>query len=151
MKDVVNTNYPHVSFKAAPLDSDYLHYLEAVAKSQMTCDFLNKTLQPRFRADVVGYTGFVSIADVTRLHQFDSACREKLYYISQAEDHIFLDFMSKFDYDKGLNEEQVEFLKSNDVEIEIIKTMLELTASVEDLESLADKITLLADFLKDFE
>lgn len=151
MKDVVNTNYPHVSFKAAPLDSDYLHYLEAVAKSQMTCDFLNKTLQPRFRADVVGYTGFVSIVDVTRLHQFDSACREKLYYISQAEDHIFLDFMSKFDYDKGLNEEQVEFLKSNDVEIEIIKNMLELTASVEDLESLADKITLLADFLKDFE
>lgn len=151
MKDVVNTNYPHVSFKAAPLDSDYLHYLEAVAKSQMTCDFLNKTLQPRFRADVVGCTGFVSIVDVTRLHQFDSACREKLYYISQAEDHIFLDFMSKFDYDKGLNEEQVEFLKSNDVEIEIIKNMLELTASVEDLESLADKITLLADFLKDFE
>lgn len=151
MKDVVNTNYPHANFKVATLDSDYLHYLESVAKSKMTCDFLNKTLQPRFRADVVGYTGFVSIADVTHLHQFDSACKEKLYYISQAEDHIFLDFMSKFDYDKGLNEEQVEFLKSNDVEIELIKNMLELTASVEDLESLADKITLLADFLKDFE
>ena len=138
-------------FKTNSLDSDYLHYLETVAKSQMTCDFLNKTLYPRFRADTIGYTGVVSIADVTRLHQFDSACKEKLYYISQAEDHIFLDFMSKFDYDKGLNEEQVEFLKSNDVEIEIIKNMLELTTSVEDLESLADKITLLADFLKDFE
>lgn len=138
-------------FKTNSLDSDYLHYLETVAKSQMTCDFLNKTLQPRFRTDVVGYTGFVSIVDVTCLHQFDSALREKLYYISQAEDHIFLDFMSKFDYDKGLTDEQVEFLKSNDVEIEIIKNMLELTTSVEDLESLADKITLLADFLKDFE
>lgn len=138
-------------FKTNSLDSDYLHYLETVAKSQMTCDFLNKTLQPRFRTDVVGYTGCVSIADVTRLHQFDSACKEKLYYISQIEDHIFLDFMSKFDYDKGLTDEQVEFLKSNDVEIEIIKNMLELTTSVEDLESLADKITLLADFLKDFE
>lgn len=138
-------------FKTNSLDSDYSHYLETVAKSQMTCDFLNKTLQPRFRTDVVGYTGFVSITDVTRLHQFDSACKEKLYYISQAEDHIFLDFMSKFDYDKGLTDEQVEFLKSNDVEIEIIKNMLELTTSVEDLESLADKITLLADFLKDFE
>lgn len=138
-------------FKTNSLDSDYLHYLETVAKSQMTCDFLNKTLQPRFRTDVVGYTGFVSIVDVTCLHQFDSALREKLYYISQSEDHIFLDFMSKFDYDKGLTDEQVEFLKSNDMEIEIIKNMLELTTSVEDLESLADKITLLADFLKDFE
>lgn len=98
-------------FKTNSLDSDYLRYLEAVAKSQMTCDFLNKTLQPRFRTDVVGYTGFVSIADVTRLHQFDSACKEKLYYISQAEDHVFLDFISKFDYEKGLTDEQVDFFR----------------------------------------
>lgn len=121
MKDNTNANHPSVNFKAVPPDSNYSRYLEAVAKSQMTCDFLNKTLYPRFRADTIGYTGVVSIVDVTRLHQFDSACKEKLYYISQAEDHIFLDFMSKFDYDKVLNEEQVEFLKSNDVEIEIIK------------------------------
>lgn len=138
-------------FKTNSLDSDYLRYLEAAAKSQMMCDFLNKNLYPRFRSEVICYTGIVSIADVTRLHQFDSACKEKLYYISQAEDHIFLDFMSKFDYDKGLTDEQVEFLESNDVEIEIFKNMLELTASVKDLESLKDKITLLADFLKDFE
>lgn len=138
-------------FKTNSLDSNYSRYLEAVAKSQMTCDFLNKTLYPRFRADTIGYTGVVSIVDVTCLHQFDSALREKLYYISQAEDHIFLDFISKFDYEKGLTDEQVDFLESNGTEIEIIKNMLELTTSVEDLESLADKITLLADFLKDFE
>lgn len=138
-------------FKTNSLDSDYLCYLEDVAKSQMMCNFLNKNLYPRFRSEVIGYTGAVSIVDVTRLHQFDSACKEKLYYIAQAEDHIFLDFISKFDYDKGLTDEQVEFLESNDVEIEIFKNMLELTASVKDLESLKDKITLLADFLKDFE
>lgn len=151
MKDVANTNHPSVNFKAVLLDSDYLRYLEAAAKSQMMCDFLNKNLYPRFRSNVICYTGVVSVVDVTRLHQFDFTHKEKLYYITQAEDHIFLDFMSKFDYDKGLSEEQVEFLKSNDVEIEIIENMLELTASVEDLESLTDKITLLADFLKDFE
>lgn len=138
-------------FKTNNLDSDYLHYLEAVAKSQMMCDFLNKNLYPRFRSTVIGYTGVVSVVDATRLHQFDSTCKEKLYYITQAEDHIFLDFMSKFDYEKGLTDEQVEFLESNDVEIEIFKNMLELTASVKDLEILKDKITLLADFLKDFE
>lgn len=138
-------------FKTNNLDSDYLCYLEAAAKSQMMCDFLNKTLYPRFRADTIGYTGVVSIVDITRLHQFDSTCEEKLYYITQAEDHIFLDFRSKFDYEKGLTDEQVEFLASNDVEIEIFKNMLELTAHVKDLESLKDKITLLADFLKDFE
>lgn len=151
MKDNTNANHPSVNFKAVLPDSNYSRYLEAVAKSQMTCDFLNKTLYPRFRADTIGYTGVVSIVDVTCLHQFDSALREKLYYISQAEDHIFLDFISKFDYEKGLTDEQVDFLESNDTEIEIIKNMLELTTSVEDLESLADKITLLADFLKDFE
>ena len=151
MKDVANTNHPSVNFKAVLLESDYLRYLEVVAKSQMMCDFLNKNLYPRFRSNVIGYTGVVSIADVTRLHQFDSARREKLYYISQAEDHIFLDFISKFDYEKGLTDEQVDFLESNDTEIEIFKNTLNLTASVEDLESLKDKITLLADFLKDFE
>ena len=138
-------------FKTNSLDSDYLRYLETVAKSQMMCDFLNKNLYPRFRADVVGYTGVVSIVDVTRLHQFDSALKEKLYYVTQAEDHIFLDFISKFDYEKGLSDEQIEFLESNGMEIEIIKNMLELTTSVKDLESLKDKLTLLADFLKDFE
>ena len=151
MKEITNTNHPPVNFKAVLPDSDYLRYLEAVAKSQMMCDFLNKNLYPRFRSNVISYTGVVSISDVTRLHQFDSACKEKLYCITQAEDHIFLDFISKFDHDKGLTDEQVEFLESNDVEIEIIKNTLELTASVKDLENLKDKITLLADFLKDFE
>ena len=133
-----------INMETGPITSAHIRL-----KSRIVYAHLEKHLQSRFEIELLPMTMTISVKDNLCLSHFES--NVKNYTIASIGDYIRLDFMSKFDYDKGLTDEQVEFLKSNDVEIEIIKNMLELTTSVEDLESLADKITLLADFLKDFE
>lgn len=149
MKEITNTNHPPVNFKAVLPDSDYLRYLATVAKNQMLCNFLNKTLSRRFRADVISGTGLVSIVDITRLHQFDSEDKRKVYHVTQIDDVIRLCFKSNFDPDKDLDIEKVKILEANNVEIEIFNNRLYLTSFVFDRKDLNDKIVLLADFLKE--
>lgn len=149
MKEITNTNHPPVNFKAVFPDSDYLRYLATVAKNQMLCDFLNKTLPSRFRADLSQYAGLISIVDLDCLDQFGSEDKNKVYHVTQIDDVIRLGFKSNFDPDEDFDPEQVKILESNNVEIEIFNNRLYLTSLVFDREDLNDKIILLADFLKE--
>lgn len=130
------------------LDPDYLTYMSNLVKSQSTSEILSKILSPRFEADRLQMTHVISVVDITRRSQFDS--NEKYYYIAPIDGKYVLNFDSKFDYLKGLSSSQIEFIESNDVEIEIFKDRVYLSCFVLTIEDLADKIRFLADVLKDF-
>lgn len=149
MLEMTPTKEMLVNARTFRTDQEYLSYLESVAKSQMLCDFLNKTLSSRFRADVLQYMGLISIVDITCLHQFDSEDKRKVYHVAQIDDVIRLCFKSNFDPDKDLDIEKVKILEANNVEIEIFNNRLYLTSFVFDRKDLNDKIILLADFLKE--
>ena len=116
---------------------------------RLVYDYLADHLSARFNIKLLPYTGTISVEDVSCLSHFEAIT--KRYYITTLDDCIRLDFRSKYDYTKELSNEQMKFLESNNVEIEIFKDQLNLTSFISDLESLVDKILLLADFLKDFE
>lgn len=149
MLEMTPTKEMLVNARTFRTDQEYLSYLATVAKNQMLCDFLNKTLSRRFRADVISGTGLISIVDITCLHQFDSEDKRKLYHVAQIDDVIRLCFKSNFDPDKDLDIEKVKILEANNVEIEIFNNRLYLTSFVFDRKDLNDKIILLADFLKE--
>ena len=117
--------------------------------SRLVYDYLADHLSARFSIKLLPYTGTISVEDVSCFSHIEFMA--KRYYITVTDGCIRLDFRSKFDYEKGLTDEQIEFLESNDAETEIFKDQLNLTSFVDDLESLTDKIALLADFLKDFK
>lgn len=130
------------------LDPDYLMYMSNLVKSRSTSEILSKILSPRFEANRLQMTHVISVVDITRRSQFDS--NEKYYYIVPIDGKYVLNFSSKFDYLEGLSSSQIEFIESNDVEIEIFKDRVYLSCFVLTIEDLADKIRFLADVLKDF-
>ena len=117
--------------------------------SRLVYDYLTDHLSARFNIKLLPCTGTISAEDTSCLSYFEST--SKSYYITAMDEYIRLDFRSKYDYTKELNDEQIDFLESNKVEIEIFKDQLNLTVFVGDLESLTDNIILLTDFLKDFK
>ena len=138
-----------IDAKTFRTDPEYLAHLETVTRGQMLCDFLNKTLPSRFRADLSQYAGLISIVDLDCTDQFGSEDKRKVYHVTQIDDVIRLGFKSNFDPSKDFDLEQVKILESNNVEIEIFDNRLYLTSFVFDREDLNDKIILLADFLKE--
>lgn len=138
-----------IDAKTFRTDPEYLAHLETVARGQMLCDFLNKTLPSRFRADLYQYAGLISIVDLDCTDQFSSEDKRKVYHVTQIDDVIRLGFKSNFDPSEDFDLEQVKILESNNVEIEIFNNRLYLTSFVFDREDLNDKIILLADFLKE--
>ena len=130
------------------LDPDYLAYMSNLVKSQSTSEILSKILSPRFETDRLQQTHVISVVDITRRSQFDS--NEKSYYIDPIDGKYVLNFSSKFDDLEGLSSSQIEFIESNDVEIEIFKDRVYLSCFVSTIEDLANKICFLADVLKDF-
>lgn len=130
------------------LDPDYLMYMSNLVKSRSTSEILSKILSPRFEANRFQMTHVISVVDITRRSQFDS--NEKYYYIIPIDGKYVLNFSSKFDYLEGLSSSQIEFIESNDVEIEIFKDRVYLSCFVLTIEDLADKIRFLANVLKDF-
>lgn len=130
------------------LDPDYLTYMSNLVKSQSTSEILSKSLSPRFEIARLQMTHAISVVDITCRSQFDS--NEKYYYVVPIDGKYVLNFSSKFDYLKGLSSSQIEFIESNDVEIEIFKDRVYLSCFVSTVEDLADKIKFLANVLKDF-
>lgn len=143
MKDSNAAEQLLIDVKTGPMKT-----LHRRLSSRLVYDYLSAHLSARFNLKLLPYTGTISVEDVSCFSHFEFMTKQ--YYITATDDCVRLDFRSKFDYEKGLTDEQIQFLESNDVEIEIFKNLLNLTVRVDDLESLTDKITLLADFLKDF-
>lgn len=133
-----------INLETGPITSAHIRL-----ESRIVYAHLEKYLSPRFKIELLPMTMTISVKDNSCLSHFES--NVKNYTISSIGDYIRLDFRSKLDYEKDLVDEQVEFLESNGVEIEIFKNLLNLTVFVDALDILIDKITLLADFLKDFE
>lgn len=107
---------------------------------------LTQTLSPRFKIELLPYTESLNIVDnECRLH-FDLSLKD--YYISEIDGRFLLIFRSHFDYLKGLSDEQVDLLKSNDVTIDYFKDQVYLKAFEVESEKLSEKIVFLADFLK---
>lgn len=144
LKDSNATEQLLIDAKTGPMKT-----LHRRLSSRLVYDYLADHLSARFNIKLLPYTGTISVEDVSCLSHFGAMT--KRCYIAALDDHIRLDFRSKYDYEKGLTDEQIKFLESNKVDIEIFKDQLNLTSFVEDLESLTDKIALLADFLKDFK
>ena len=144
MKDSTATEQWLIDAKTGPMKT-----LHRRLSSRLVYDYLADHLSARFNIKLLPSTGTISVEDGSCFSHFESMT--KRYYITAMDDFIRLDFRSKYDYTKELSDEQIEFLESNDIEAEIFKNLLNLTVSVGSLESLTDKITLLADFLKDFE
>ena len=107
---------------------------------------LVRTLSPRFKIELFPYTESLSVVDTECRSQFDRFLKD--YYISEIDGRFLLVFRSRFDYLKGLSEEQVDLLKSNDVTIDYFKDQIYLKAFEVEFENLAEKIIFLADFLK---
>ena len=107
---------------------------------------LTKILSPRFEITLLPYTESLSVVDTECRSQFDRYLKD--YYISEIDGRFLLIFRSKFDYLKGLSDEQVDLLKSNDVTIEVFKDQIYLKMFEVEAKNLAYKIILLADFLK---
>lgn len=109
---------------------------------------LTQTLSPRFEIELLPYTESLSVVDTECRSQFDRYLKD--YYISEIDGQFLLIFRSKFDYLKGLSNEQVDLLESNDVTIEFFKDQIYL--KVFDVEAdnlnLSEKIIFLANFLK---
>lgn len=107
---------------------------------------LTQTLSPRFKIELLPYTGSLHVVDEECRFQFDRSLKD--YYISEIDGRFLLIFRSKFDYSKGLSDEQVDLLKSNDVTIDYFKDQISLKMFEVEPEKLAEKIVFLADFLK---
>ena len=108
---------------------------------------LTQTLSSRFEIELIPYTESLSVIDTERRSQFDRYLKD--YYISEINGRFLLIFRSKFDYSKGLSDEQVDLLKSNDVTIDYFKDQIYLKAFEVESEKLAEKIVFLADFLNE--
>ena len=107
---------------------------------------LTQTLSPRFEIELLPYTETLDVVDTECRSQFDRSLKD--YYISEIDGRFLLIFRSKFDYLKGLSDEQVDLLESNDVTINHFKDQIYLKAFEVESEKLAEKIVFLADFLK---
>ena len=107
---------------------------------------LTQTLSPRFEIELLPYTESLSVVDTECRSQFDRYLKD--YYISEINGRFLLIFRSRFDYLKGLSDEQVDLLKSNDVTIDYFKDQIYLKAFEVEFETLAEKIIFLANFLK---
>lgn len=108
---------------------------------------LTQTLSPRFEIELLPYTESLHVVDEECRFQFDRSLKD--YYISEINGRFLLIFRSKFDYSKGLSDEQVDLLKSNDVTIDYFKDQIYLKMFEVESEKLAEKIVFLADFLKE--
>lgn len=108
--------------------------------------YLTQTLSPRFKIELFPYTESLSVVDTECRSQFERSLKD--YYISEINGRFLLIFRSRFDYLKGLSDEQVDLLKSNDVTIDYFKDQIYLKAFEVEFETLAEKIVFLADFLK---
>lgn len=109
---------------------------------------LTHTLSPRFKIELLPYTESLSVVDEECRSQFDRSLKD--YYISEIDCRFLLIFRSKFDHQKGLSDDQVDLLKSNDVTIDYFKDQIYLKDFEVESEKLAEKIVFLADFLKEF-
>ena len=107
---------------------------------------LTQTLSPRFEIELLPYTETLNVVDKECRSQFDRSLKD--YYISEIDGQFLLIFRSKFDYLKGLSDEQVDLLKSNDVTIEFFKDQICLKVFDVEADDLSEKIIFLADFLK---
>lgn len=107
---------------------------------------LIRTLSPRFKIELFPYTESLSVVDTECRSQFERYLKD--YYISEINGRFLLIFRSQFDYLKGLSDEQVDLLKSNDVTIDYFKDQIYLKMFEVESEKLAEKIVFLADFLK---
>lgn len=107
---------------------------------------LTQTLSPRFEIELIPYTESLSVIDTECRSQFERYLKD--YYISEINCRFLLIFRSRFDYLKGLSDEQVDLLKSNDVTIDYFKDQIYLKSFEVEIENLAEKIVFLADFLK---
>ena len=107
---------------------------------------LTQTLSPRFKIEFLLYTESIDIVDEECRSQFDRFLKD--YYISEINGRFLLIFRSKFDYLKGLSNEQVDLLESNDVTIEFFKDQIYLKVFDVEADDLSEKIIFLADFLK---
>ena len=107
---------------------------------------LIRTLSPRFKIELFPYTESLSVVDTECRSQFERYLKD--YYISEINGRFLLIFRSQFDYLKGLSDEQVDLLKSNDVTIDYFKDQIYLRMFEVESEKLAEKIVFLADFLK---
>ena len=107
---------------------------------------LETSLSPRFEIKLLPYTESIHIVDEERRFQFDQHLKD--YYIAEIDGRYLLIFRSRFDYSKGLSDEQVDLLKSNDVTIDYFKDQICLKMFEVEAEKLTEKIVFLADFLK---
>lgn len=107
---------------------------------------LTQTLSPRFKIELLPYTETLNVVDEECRSQFDRFLKD--YYISEINGQFLLIFRSKFDYLKGLSDEQVDLLESNDVTIEFFKDQIYLKVFDVEADDLSEKIIFLADFLK---
>lgn len=107
---------------------------------------LVRALSPRFKIELLPYTESLSVIDTECRLQFDRYLKD--YYISEINGRFLLIFRSRFDYLKGLSDEQVDLLKSNDVTIDYFKDQIYLKVFEVESEKLDEKIVFLADFLK---
>lgn len=108
---------------------------------------LTQTLSPRFKIELLPYTESLHVVDEECRFQFDRSLKD--YYISEIDGRFLLIFRSKFDYSKGLSDERVDLLKSNEVTIDYFKDQIYLKMFEVESEKLAEKIVFLADFLKE--
>lgn len=109
-------------------------------------DSLESQLADRFEIELLPYTETLNVIDAECRSQFDRSLKD--YYISEIDGQFLLIFRSRFDYLKGLSDEQVDLLKSNDVTIDYFKDQIYLKAFEVESDKLAEKIVFLADFLK---
>lgn len=107
---------------------------------------LVRALSPRFKIELLPYTESLSVVDEECRSQFERYLKD--YYISEINGRFLLIFRSRFDYSKGLSDERVDLLKSNDVTIDYFKDQIYLKMFEVEFETLAEKIVFLADFLK---
>ena len=107
---------------------------------------LKASLSLRFKIELLPYTDSISIIDEECRSQFDRHLKD--YYISEIDGRFLLIFRSRFDYMKGLSDEQDDLLKSNDVTIDYFKDQIYLKMFEVESEKLTEKIVFLADFLK---
>ena len=108
---------------------------------------LTQTLSSRFEIELLPYTESLHVVDEECRFQFDRSLKD--YYISEIDGRFLLIFRSKFDYSKGLSDEQVDLLESNDVTIDYFKDQIYLKAFEVESEKLSEKIVFLADFLNE--
>lgn len=107
---------------------------------------LTEQLTGRFKLQLLPYTDSIDVIDEECRSQFDRYLKD--YYISEINGRFLLIFRSRFDYLKGLSDEQADLLKSNDVTIDYFKDQIYLEVFDVEADDLSEKIVFLADFLK---